>query len=138
MDLTDTIASNGDGGAIEGVPMLPSLPAAPVLPPITDLHDFAPPPMSLPPLRPNPAANATYGVMPSRPQAGEPSPAALRAAEKRRLMKKRRRIRRIALLVIAIAVAAVAGPPVARWIGDSLDKAGSTKTEIPTPADTAD
>ena len=41
MDLTDTIASNGDGNAIEGAPMLPSLPPAPVLPTITDLHDFA-------------------------------------------------------------------------------------------------
>ena len=118
MDLTDTIASNGDGGAIEGAPMLPTLPAAPVLPPITDLNVAPPPAMSLPPLRPNPAANASYGVMPARPRAGEPSPATLQAAEQRRLMNKRRRIRRIAIHV--------------------LDKAGSTKTELSPPADDAD
>ena len=42
-------------------------------------------------------------------------------------MKKRRRIRRVAMLVIAIALAVVAGPPVASWIADELDKAGSTE-----------
>ncbi len=138
MDLTDTIASNGDGNAIEGAPMLPSLPPAPVLPAITDLHDFTPPAMSLPPLRPNPAANASYGVMPTKPTAGEPSPANLRAAEQRRQMKKRRRIRRVAMVVIAIALAVVAGPPVASWISDELNKTGSTETETPLPADDAD
>jgi hypothetical protein len=90
--------------------------------------------MSLPPLRPNPAANATYGVMPAKPRAGEPSPATLRAAEIRRQAKKRRRIKRIAMLVAAIVVGALAGPPTARWISDNLDTAGSTETESPPPA----
>lgn len=117
--------------------MLPSLPV-PVLPAITELDYVAPPVMSLPPLRPNPAANAMYGVLPTKPRAGEPSPAIQRAAEQRRAMKKRRRVRRIALLVIAITVAALAGPPVVGWIVDGLDTAGSTKTELPTPADDGD
>jgi hypothetical protein len=138
MDLTDTIASSGDGNAIDGAPMLPTLPAAPVLPQIIDLEVSPLPANLLPPLRPNPAANASYGAMPTRPRAGEPSPATVQAAEQRRRMKKRRRIRRIATLVIAVALAVVAGPPVARWIADGLDKAGSTKTELPPPADTAD
>ena len=102
-----------------------------MLPSNTDVHDFAPAAMSLPPLRPNPAANATYGVMPTKPKAGEPSPAALQAAEQRRVMKKRRRIRRVAMVVVAIALAVVAGPPVASWISDELDKSGSTETETP-------
>lgn len=138
MDQTDTIASNGDGGAIQGAPLLPTLPAAPVLPPITDLELSPLPANLLPPLRPNPAATASYGAIPTRPRAGEPSPATVQAAEQRRLMKKRRRIRRIAMLVIAIALAVVAGPPAARWIADGLDKAGSTKTEISPPGDTTD
>jgi hypothetical protein len=130
MDLTDTTTHDSDDGA--GVPTLPTLPPAPVLPSTPTADVAVATPMSLPPLRPNPAANAAYGTMPTKPHAGEPSPAALRAAEQRRRVKKRRRIRRIVMLVVAIALAALAGPPLARWIADELDTAGSTTTETQT------
>ena len=135
MDLTDTITDNSENGAIGDVPMLPTLPPAPVLPAASNTETPPEPMMSLPPLRPNPAANAAYGVMPAKPRAGEPSPATLRAAEIRRQAKKRRRIKRIAMLVAAIVIGALAGPPTARWVSDNLDKAGSTETESPPPAD---
>jgi hypothetical protein len=144
MDPPNMIVIESTNGAVEGLPMLPSLPASPVLPPPSStlpsstlpssFVGAAAPSMSLPPLRLNPAANATYGVLPVKPRAGEPSPAAIRAAEKRHLMKKRRRIRRIAMLVVALVVGALAGPPTVRWIADGLDKAGSV-TEPTTPAD---
>ncbi len=138
MDLTDTITDDREDGATSGVPTLPTLPTLPPAPvlPATPTADVAvATPMSLPPLRANPAANASYGVMP-KPRAGEPSPAALQAAEQRRQVKKRRRIRRIAMLVVAIAIGVAAGPPLASWIADNLDSAGSTKTESPAPATT--
>jgi hypothetical protein len=53
-------------------------------------------------------------------------------------MKKRRRVRRIAMLVVAIVVGALAGPPTVRWIADGFDKAGSTVTEPTTPTDDPD
>jgi len=130
MDPTDTLTHDSDDGA----GAVPTLPPAPVLPTTPPADVAVATPMSLPPLRLNPAANASYGVMPTKPRAGEPSPAALRAAEQRRQAKKRRRIRRIAMLVVTIAVGVVAGPPLATWIGDQVDSAGSTETE--TPADT--
>jgi hypothetical protein len=130
MDLTDTIT--------DGVPTLPTLPTLPELPSTPTVDVAVAAPMSLPPLRPSPAANASYGIMPSKPRAGEPSPAALQAAEQRRRAKKRRRIRRIAMLVVAIAIAVLAGPPLARWIADNVDSAGSTETESPAPSDDTD
>jgi hypothetical protein len=120
--------------ATDGLPTLP----APVLPSTPTADVAVATPMSLPPLRPSPAANATYGVMPSKPRAGEPSPAALQAAEQRRRAKKRRRTRRIAMLVVAIAIGVAAGPPLARWITDNVGTAGSTNTESPAPAPDAD
>jgi len=140
MDPTELSANGSADGDLQGLPMLPTLPAAPVLPPSssTPQSSFdveAAPSMSLAPLRPNPAANASYGALPVKPRAGEPSPAALRAAEQRRVMKKRRRIRRIAMLAVAIVVGVLAGPPAVRWFADGFDKAGSTVTEPTTPAD---
>jgi hypothetical protein len=140
MDTTEISANGSVDGAIKGLPMLPTLPAAPVLPPPSStlpsgFSGEPAPSMSLPPLRLNPAANASYGVLPVKPRAGEPSPAAIRAAEQRRLMKKRRRIRRVAMLVVALVIGALAGPPTVRWIADGFEKAGSTITEPTTPAD---
>jgi hypothetical protein len=132
-----------EDGAITGLPTLPPLPAAPALPapsstPPSSFGSEAAASMSLPPLRPNPAANASYGVLPVKPRAGEPSPAALRAAEQRRQMKKRRRIRRISMLIVALVLGVLAGPPTVRWIADGFAKAGSTETEPTTPTDNTD
>ena len=139
MDLTDTITDDNEDGSVDSLPLLPTLPPEPVLPTpqALDVNEFlATAIIAPPPPRPNPAADASYGVIPRKPRAGDPSPATLRAAEQRRQAKKRRRIKRIAMLVIAIAVCALAGPPVGRWIADGLDKAGSTETDPP-PADDA-
>jgi hypothetical protein len=140
MDLTDTITNDSHKGATAGMPTLPALPTLPAasLPSTATADAAVVTPMSLPPLGPNLAANASYGPMPSKPRAGEPSPAALRAAELRRQAKKRRRIRRIAMLVVAIAVGVLAGPPLVSWIADGFDTAGSTETESPAPADQED
>jgi hypothetical protein len=139
MDPSEMSANGSADGDIKGLPMLPTLPDAPVLPTQSSTppssFDVEAASMSLPPLRPNPAANAAYGVLPAKPRAGEPSPAAIRAAEQRRVMKKRRRFRRIATLVAVIVVCALAGPPTVRWIADGFDKAGSTVTDPTTPAD---
>lgn len=156
MELTETLTDDREEAAVDGLPMLPmlpTLPPAPVLPPMSPADvTFAPTAgtadvtVSLPaawispssPSRASLAANAPYGAMPGKPRAGQPSPATLQAAEQRRKVKKRRRIRRIAVLVIAIAVVALAGPPAASWIADSLDKAGSLETETPTTGDDGD
>jgi hypothetical protein len=140
MDLTDTITDDFENTAVDGPPLLPSLPPAPMLPPSStpDIEAPAEAWISLPVAGPKPAPDASYVVMPGKPRAGQPSPAALQAAEQRRQAKKRRRIRRIVLLLITIAVFALAGPPAVRWIADGLDKAGSTETEPPTIGDGAD
>jgi hypothetical protein len=156
MDLTDTLTDHSEDGAVDGQPMLPTLPllpSLPVLPPTSQadrsagLRAATPPDLtvSLPAARvsvssqrTNLAANAPYGALPGKPRAGEPSPAAVHAAEQRRRTKTRRRFRRLALLVIAIAVIALAGPPAARWIADGFDKAGSIETESPVPGDDTD
>ncbi|HEX4983901.1 MAG TPA: hypothetical protein VFV63_19500 [Ilumatobacteraceae bacterium] len=143
MDPTDMSANGSEEGAITGLPTLPTLPATPTLPPPSSTAPASfgveeASSMSLPPLRPNPAANASYGVLPVKPRAGEPSPATIRAAEQRRRMKKRRRIRRITMLIVVLVVGVFAGPPAVRWVADGFANAGSTETEPTTPADDTD
>ena len=156
MDPTGTLTDDSEAAAVDGLASLPTLPPAPVLPPrspavvavdgtadgtadITSEVTVSPAPARFTPAsgRPNYAANAPYGAMPGKPRAGQPSPATLQAAEQRRSTKKRRRIRRLAMLVIAIAVVALGGPPTARWIADGFDKAGSLEPEsLPAGDDT--
>jgi hypothetical protein len=163
MDPTGTLTDDSEAAAVDGLPLLPTLPPLPTLPLAPMLPSRSPVEVSTvvtgyvtgevtPEARVSlgeawvspsskrmnhPAANAPYGVLPSKPRAGEPSQAALLAAEQRRRTKKRRRTRRLVMLVIAIAVIALAGPPTARWIADGFAKAGSIEPEsVPAGDDT--
>jgi hypothetical protein len=150
MDLTGTLTDDSEVAAVDGLPLLPTLPPAPILPPRSlgdvagDVTTEVPVPLDSAWITPSPkrmnhaAANAPYGVMPGKPRAGEPSPAALQAAEQRRRTKKRRRIRRLVLLVVAVAVVALAGPPAVRWMADGFDKAGSIGPESQPSGDDTD
>ena len=146
MDLTGTLTDDSEAAAIDGLPLLPTLPPAPILPPrsLGDVTGEVTVPLDPAWITPSPkrmnhaAANAAYGVMPGKPRAGEPTPAALQAAEQRRRTKKRRRIRRLVFLVIAVAVVALAGPPAVRWMADGFDKAGSIGPESQPSGDDTD
>ena len=65
------------------------------------------------------------------PEKIKPSEASLRAAELRAAKKKKARKINIVATVVLLAVAAVVGPPLGRWLVDAINEAGSTKTDEP-------
>jgi hypothetical protein len=65
------------------------------------------------------------------PEKMKPSEASLRAAEQRAAKKKKARRIKIGATVLFLAVAAVVGPPLGRWLIDAINEAGSTKTDEP-------
>jgi hypothetical protein len=114
-------------------PMLPVLPSPSLATPRADLQ--LPPALidevvaTAPEERRHPMAH----LMPEVPK---PSEAALRAAKARAVRKRKAKRHKIIAAVVFIAVAAVAGPPGAKWLIDAINEAGSTKSDTPaTPSD---
>jgi hypothetical protein len=80
---------------------------------------------------PEPRAHPMAHLMPEKTK---PSEASLRAAELRAAKKAKARKVKIIVSIVAIAVAALVGPPLVRWLVDAVNEAGSTKQEEPAPA----
>jgi hypothetical protein len=114
----------------DALPMLPTLPSPAAKTPSAELH--LPPALidevvaSGPEERRHPMAHLMPGVH-------KPSEAALRAAAARAVRKRKARRNKVIGGVAFVAVAAVAGPPAAKWTIDAINEAGKTKPD--TPAD---
>jgi len=112
----------------DSLPMLPTLPNRQAKTPSADLHL----PSSLiaevvasgPEERRHPMAHRM-------PEVHKPSQAALRAAQARAQRKRKGRRHKIIGGVALVVVAAVGGPPAAKWTIDAINEAGSTKPDNP-------
>ncbi len=77
-------------------------------------------------LAPTRKSKAGYGELPT---SDGPSEATLAARAKREAAKKRAKRNKFIAVVIVIAVAALAGPPLVGWVQEGLNDAGSTETD---------
>ena len=68
------------------------------------------------------------------PEKMKPTEASLRAAEQRAAKKKKARKIKIIVTVAVLAVIAIVGPPLGRWLVDAINEAGSTESDDPAPA----
>jgi hypothetical protein len=122
----------------EPAPMIPTLPTstgmpAPSLPSLEK--------QSLVDLAAVVAAEETDKVVERRhpmahlmPEKMKPTEASLRAAEQRAAKKKKAKKIKIAVTVAVLAVVAIVGPPLGRWLVDAINEAGSTESDDPAPA----
>lgn len=69
------------------------------------------------------------------PEKTQPSESSLRAAQLRAEKKSKARKKKLIGLVIFLAVAALVGPPLGRWLVDAINDAGKVQTDEP-PATT--
>lgn len=113
----------------------PTLPtptlASPVLPGSVQMPD-AMPAADGDEAEPAAPAHPMAHLMPGKVQ---PSESSIRAAQLRAEKKAKARKKSILALVVLLAIGAVVGPPLARWLVAAINEAGSTKTDD-TPATT--
>lgn len=67
------------------------------------------------------------------PEKMKPNESSIRAAQIRAAKKSKARKKKALAAVVFLAVAAVVGPPLGKWLVDAINESGSTKSDEPTP-----
>jgi hypothetical protein len=104
-------------------PVLPSLPTATACAPSTAESDEDG--------APSDSGEPVHPMAHLMPVKTAPSEASKRAAEQRAIKKAKARKIKIAVAIGAIVVAAVAGPPLFRWVANAVNEAGNTSVDEP-------